>query len=241
MPNKVLVVDDDPATCELIHDVLSADDFESQGVTDSAEAARLLQKTKFDAAFLDVRMPAPDGIELTRQIRGSVLNKKTLVVMITGDEEKRLLTRAFEAGVDFLLFKPVDRQAILRLLRVTRGTMERQMRRFRRVKVCCKVSMELNRERAEGQTVDMSVSGMLVQANAVFSVGSLVRVSLLLDARKNPLRGAARVMRVAADDSMGLQFENLSAAENERLQEFLTPLIRREAEMGTRSSLSTCA
>ena len=86
MTTKVLVVDDDPLTCELIHEVLSSAEIEACGVTDSRKAAALLQQEKFDAAFLDARMPAPDGIELTRQIRASALNKKTLVVMITGDE-----------------------------------------------------------------------------------------------------------------------------------------------------------
>ncbi|MGA7921026.1 MAG: response regulator [Candidatus Acidiferrales bacterium] len=230
MPGKILVVDDDPVTCELIYEVLTSAELEAHGVTDSCEAAAQLQQHKFDAAFLDVRMPSPDGMQLTRQIRASVLNRKTLVVMITGDTEKQLLTRAFEVGVDFVLFKPVDRQAILRLLRVTRGTMEQHMRRFTRVKACRKVSIESNQERAEGMTIDLSVSGMLVRANRVFPVGSLVQVSVGLDALKPALRGTARVVRLAGDDSMGIEFKNLSASENERLQEFLAPLILKESE-----------
>lgn len=228
MPNKVLVVDDDPLTCELIHEVLSSAEIEAYGVTDSREAATQLQQTKFDAAFLDVRMPSPDGIELTRQIRASRLNKKTLVVMITGDGEKQLLTRAFQVGADFVLFKPVDRQVLLRLLRVTRGPMERERRRFTRVNVSCKVSLESGTDQVNGMTTDLSVSGMLVRTSRLFAVDSLLQVNLELDPRKPVMRGTARVVRHVGEGAMGLQFENLGSAENERLQEFLTPLILNE-------------
>ncbi|MFY9529031.1 MAG: response regulator, partial [Candidatus Acidiferrales bacterium] len=71
MLNRVLVVEDDPITCELIQEVLSSAEIEAHAVTDSTKAAARLRENKFDAAFLDVHMPAPDGIELARQIRAS--------------------------------------------------------------------------------------------------------------------------------------------------------------------------
>ncbi|PYU19288.1 MAG: two-component system response regulator, partial [Acidobacteria bacterium] len=51
-----------------------------------ASAARL-KKEKFNALSLDLRMPPPDGIELTRQIRSSRLNRVTPVIVITGETE----------------------------------------------------------------------------------------------------------------------------------------------------------
>ena len=235
MASKILVVDDDPHTCELIQEVLISANFEAHGVTDSRKAATQLQQEKFDAAFLDVRMPAPDGIELTRQIRASKINMKTLVVMITGENERRFLARAFEVGADFVLFKPVDRQALLRLLRVTRGPMERERRRFTRVSVGCKVSLQSGPDRVCGVTTDLSVSGMLVRVSRLFAVGSLALVNLEVDAKNPAIRCTARIVRHVDRDSMGLQFENLSSAENERLQEFLAPLILNEAGVALRS------
>lgn len=229
MTSKVLVVDDDPLTCELIHEVLSSAEIEACGVTDSRQAATQLQREKFDAAFLDARMPAPDGIELTRQIRASRLNKTTLVVMITGDEEQRFLTRAFEVGVNFVLFKPVDRQALLRLLRVTRGPMERERQRFARVNAGCRVVMTSGQDQARGITSYISMSGMLVQANRIFALGSMVQLNLELDKGKPVIRGTARVTRQVGMDSMELEFQNLSSAENGRLQEFLAASTLNEA------------
>ena len=54
VPNKILVVDDDPPTCELITEVFSAAEVDAFSLTDSDAAASRLRKEKFDAVFLDV-------------------------------------------------------------------------------------------------------------------------------------------------------------------------------------------
>jgi CheY-like chemotaxis protein len=221
--NKVLVVDDDPPTCELISEVLNAAEVEAYGVTDSMAAGLRLHQQKFDAVFLDSRMPAPDGLELARRMRASGLNKNSLIVMITGEKEQQFLKRAFEAGINFVLFKPVDRQSILRLLRITQGPIERERRRYTRVNVRRQVLMEFGQERVQGTTIDLSVCGLLVKADRRFPVGSLVKVNLDLEAGKSTLHANARVVRLVGEDSMGLELENLTLSNTHTLEEFLLP------------------
>jgi DNA-binding response OmpR family regulator len=122
MPNKVLIVEDDPRLCEFIQEVLGSAEMEAHAETDSTQAAVRLREEKFDAVFLDVRMPPPDGIELAQQMRASGLNRTTPIVIITGEGERDLMTRAFEAGANFVLFKPVDRTRLLHLIRATEGS-----------------------------------------------------------------------------------------------------------------------
>jgi DNA-binding response OmpR family regulator len=225
VPSKVLVVEDDPALCNFIQEVLSSEEMEADGVTDGTQAAARLRVEKFDAVFLDIRMPPPDGIELARLMRASKLNRTTPIVMITGEQERGVMTRAFQAGATFFLSKPVDRTRLLRLIRVTRGSIQHERRRFERVKVSCKVSIESKQDRFDGTTLDLSLNGMLVQAHHVLPLGSLIQVSLELSPATPPVRVAARVVRVVGDDCMGLQLENIGEAESEHLQEFLLPLI----------------
>jgi len=230
MSNKVLIVDDDPVTCELISDVLNLAEMETTSHTNSKEAAQEIGVKKFDAAFLDVRMPSPDGIELARQIRGSALNKKTVIVMITGETEQQFLNRAFEVGANFVLFKPVDKRALLRLLRVVEAPIECERQRFARVHVNCKVTMEAEDKRTEGMTLDLSVNGMMVKASHVFPVDTRLQINIKLDRSESDrsqseIRGAARVVRLVGDDCMGLYLETVSATERAKLQDFLLPLI----------------
>ena len=62
--------------------------------------------------------------------------------MITGEEGRTLMKRAFDAGVEFFLLKPVERKKLLKLIRVAEGSIEQERRRFTRVRLRCRVSLE---------------------------------------------------------------------------------------------------
>jgi CheY-like chemotaxis protein len=225
MLNRVLVVDDDSTICELIQEVLTFAQMESFAITDSKKAVTHLVQEKFGAVFLDVRMPPPDGIELTRRTRASGLNRTTPIVIITGEDDNAVLARAFEAGANFFLFKPIDRHRMLRLIRVTEDSIQREARRYQRVRTTCKVYLESAQEQLSGVTLDLSLGGMLVRASGALPVGSTVRVGLELTPGAPPLRVTGRVVRVLGDDCVGLQIENAGPDERKRLYEFLLPLI----------------
>jgi CheY-like chemotaxis protein len=224
MPTRALVVDDDPANCELVKEVLHSVDIDSLALTHSGQAVTCLAREKFDAIFLDVNMPTPNGIELTRKIRSGGLNVSTPIMVITGEDERTLLSQAFEAGANFFLYKPINRQDILRLVRATTNSIENEKRRFRRVKVSCNVQIHSGETELKGSTIDMSFGGMLVQASGVLPAGTLAQVTLE-GPSSPPLTLLARVQRIAGTDSMGMQFENLSPAQSKSLQELLLPLI----------------
>jgi CheY-like chemotaxis protein len=198
---------------------------EANSVTDSTVAAERLRREKFHAVFLDMRMPPPDGIELAQQVRASRVNASTVIVMISGEEDKTLTRRAFEAGVEIFLFKPVERNKLLKLIRVAEGPIERERRRFTRVRLRCRVSMEAGNDRLEGTTLDLSLGGALVQSHRAFPLGTVVTASLEVAGGGAPLHASARVVRIVGTDCMGIQFENLGPKESLRLQEFLLPLI----------------
>lgn len=225
MPARILVVDDDPLTSELICEILRSAGMDASFLTSSSDAAELLKREKYHAVFLDMRMPPPDGVELTRQIRASRVNASAVIVMITGEEERTLMKRGFDAGVEFFLFKPVERNKLLKLIRVAEGSIERERRRFTRVRLRCRVSLESGNDRLEGTTLDLSLGGALVHAHRAFPSGTLVTVSLELEAGTPPMRSSARIIRTVGTDCMGMQFENLGPKESIRLQESLLTLI----------------
>jgi len=225
MPSRVLVVDDDPLVCELIQEVLSGVEMDTTTTTNSRQAVTTLDLEKFQAVFVDMNMPHPNGVELTRHIRASSLNQTTLIVMITAENDRAILGKASEAGANFFLYKPLDRHGILRLMRVADGAIQRESRRFERVKVRCKVSMECRQEVLTGTTLDISLGGMFVQTTKGLPVGSNVHVRLELKPGAPALNLAARVVRVVGTDCLGLQLDDNGPGPSRRLQEFLLPLI----------------
>ena len=62
--------------------------------------------------ILDVRMPRMDGLELQRRMAGSAIP----IVFITGRASEEEERRALRAGAVAFLRKPVDKQALLRVL-----------------------------------------------------------------------------------------------------------------------------
>lgn len=229
---RVLVVDDDPAACELMQEILASADMECVAMTDSRKAATLLTQEKFDSVFLDERMPGLNGVGLARHIRAGGVNRSTPIVMITGEDDRSLLARAFKEGVNFFLFKPVDRYRILRLIRVTENSIQQEARRFQRVRVHCRVGIEFGTERLSGETLDISLGGMFVQASRSLALGSKVTIELEFKPGQPPIRLGGRVVRVAGDDCMGLQIDSAGSKDYKVFQEFLLPLILRETHSG---------
>ena len=230
MSRRVLIVDDSPEICELLQSVLDSAGMEALGLTSSQQAVGHLSREKFDAIFLDIRMPPPDGIELAGRARASGFNQKTPIVMISGDADPALQARAFQAGANFFLYKPLDRRRLMRILRVTQGSIQRERRRFQRVNVRCKATVESSSARIEGSTLDMSLNGMLVQTEGSFPASTRVGVTLQLKPGAKPFHASGKVARLIGDDCMGIELVIVSMEESERLQEFLLPLILASAE-----------
>lgn len=228
MPRRALIVDDEPAMCELIQSVLNSAGIDSLALTKSEEAAGPLKKEKFDVVFLDMCMPAPDGIKVARQIRSGGINQKTPIIMTSEDQNLSAVSQGFEAGASFFLYKPVDRGNLVRLVRATRGTIEYDRRRFRRIDVQSKVILKAGEGEVEGQTVNISLGGILAKCSRVFPEGSSLQFRLFLEPGNKTVSGSGTIMNTRDGNLMGMQFERLAPAEIEKLQEFLLQQMRED-------------
>lgn len=225
MHKRALIVDNEPASCELIERVLHSVGIASLVLKHSSEAPMALREGKFDVAFLGLRMNFPDGAELTRQLRDSGCNRTTPVVMISDDQRPHALSEGFEAGASFFLYKPVDRESLLRLVRAAQGALENEMRRTRRVPLKCAVQMRVGALQINGETLNISMNGVLVRTTRAIPIGSPVNLTLHLSKGLKPVTGAGYVVRITGPDQLGIRLGRLAIKESEGLQEFLLPLI----------------
>jgi CheY-like chemotaxis protein len=223
--NRALIVDDESATCELIEKVLSAAGIASVTVTKSEEAPQILRHARFAVAFLDHHMKFPDGPELARQMRSSGSNRQTPIVMISDDKRPAAMAEGFEAGASFFLYKPVDKDRLQRLVRATQASMERGMRRTRRVEMKSKVNIRFHGQEIVGETINVSMEGMLVRTPRMVPMGSSVEVSLHMNKMEKPIVGMGSVVRVHGREEMGIHLGRLTLEESQRLQEYLLPMI----------------
>jgi DNA-binding NtrC family response regulator len=99
----VLVADDERTMLDLFRETL-AGDWDLRLARDGDEAAALLDEQPFDLAFLDLKMPGRDGVELVRRIRAAGKTLPTVVMSAHAGEERR--REILGGGADRFLAKP---------------------------------------------------------------------------------------------------------------------------------------
>ena len=107
MKAKILVVDDEPDTCELLRYVFNETGAIVQTAGSAAEALQLFDTWKPDILVSDIGMPEMDGYEfirLLREERQSRIPAIALTAMARVDDRVKALT----AGYQMHVAKPVE-------------------------------------------------------------------------------------------------------------------------------------
>jgi DNA-binding response OmpR family regulator len=65
---RILVVEDEPALCNLIADILRDEGFDVEEAISFQSAVSHLETTRYDCVLSDIRMPDGTGIDLARQV-----------------------------------------------------------------------------------------------------------------------------------------------------------------------------
>ena len=114
---KILTIDDNPDSRGLMGQILKRIGHETEFASCGREALELLKKADFDLVLMDVQMPEMNGYETTEKIRE--LPEPTCrvpVIALTANAMTGDSTRAFEAGMDDYLTKPVHLESLKVLL-----------------------------------------------------------------------------------------------------------------------------
>ena len=105
---RILVVDDSPASRELILHGLKGACQEVLEAADGWEALEKIAATRPDLVLLDLEMPRMDGYEVLRQVRRDPSLAATRVVAVTARAMHGDRDLALAAGFDGYVTKPVN-------------------------------------------------------------------------------------------------------------------------------------
>jgi CheY-like chemotaxis protein len=230
---KVLVVDDDQLTLEMIGMVLTTEGVEVIGLRDPREACALVEKQGFDGIFLDLTMPGLNGLQLAGRIRASVHNATTPIVVISGKGDSTTVKDAFAAGAHFFLAKPLDVAKLRRLVNSTQGTLLREQRRNRLVPLAVEISCRQGARSFTGKTSRISEQGLICRLNESVRPGELVYLAFRLPSPPLLIETTSVVVRIHEDLNTGCQFKDLASGARAALQEFVACF----PEDGPRASL----
>ncbi len=126
--NRILVVDDDLASRELLAELLAGRSYDVVTACDGVQAVEEFERSHPDLVLLDVMMPKLDGFEACGRIKSSPEGRLTPVVLVTALSAAEDRIRGLNVGADGFLTKPVDRAILLAqvkaLLRLKQATDE---------------------------------------------------------------------------------------------------------------------
>ena len=119
---RILVADDNQDAADTCAALLELSGHHVQTAYSGRQALELAESFQPHAVLLDIGLPDLSGYVLAKHIRESSWGRRALLVAVTGWGQSEDRRRAYEAGFDHHLAKPVDPEAIESALRMLRGT-----------------------------------------------------------------------------------------------------------------------
>jgi DNA-binding response OmpR family regulator len=104
--DKILVVDDEVAVCDLLKDFLTLKGYEVYTASDGYTAINKAKEVCPHLVLLDIVMPGISGIEVLKEIKK--LNPKTGVIVITAVPDHGIITESIDLGAYDYITKPMN-------------------------------------------------------------------------------------------------------------------------------------
>ena len=117
MPNKILIVDDEPFNLDLLEQELDEQNYTIERANDGAEALDKVPVFQPDLILLDYMMPKMNGLEVLRRLREDALYKSIPVILLTAKATQEDKVRGLDAGADDYVIKPFDSFELLARVR----------------------------------------------------------------------------------------------------------------------------
>jgi CheY-like chemotaxis protein len=113
---EVLVVDDNPQNLKLVYVLLSGEGYDVRTANDAEQTMALLETCHPALIIMDVQLPGIDGLELTRRLRSDSRYCDIVVIALSAYAAASDRDRAMAAGCADYLVKPVDIDALVRVV-----------------------------------------------------------------------------------------------------------------------------
>ncbi len=118
---KVILVDDEPDSLNLIHDILALNGAEVHRAAGGTQCLNLLATVTPTLVVLDLAMPKPDGWDLLKAIRSTPTTAQVPVVAVTAYYSDAVTQQAYQAGFNAFFPKPIKASGFLSKLKEVTG------------------------------------------------------------------------------------------------------------------------
>jgi len=169
--------------------------------SDSASALTYVTRRKVDGIFIDTRTEGALG--LVGNVRRGGSNRFAVIFACVNEDQE--VSRLLNAGVNFVLHKPLDSREIESVLRGASQMIENERRRYMRHLLAVPLVLKAADKEYNAVTVNISRGGMAVRCSETFTQGSSLHYVLKIP-RGQEVLGRGEVAWSSTQGLMGIRF-----------------------------------
>ena len=151
--------------------------FGIEPVAVNSDAAERMRKEKFEACVLALAN-GTESEEIMEAARASRSNSRCVIYGVGGSAQDAM--RYSKYGINAMFHEPLERPAMLKLVRATRLLVLHEFRRYVRIPVMTEVSIIGDGRHISAPSIEMSTGGMSIKSAEDFSPGANVEISFAL-------------------------------------------------------------
>lgn len=219
---KILLVDNVKLFMEMEKTLLSRKGLTIFTASSGKEVLAIHRKEKVDLILLDLFMPEMGGDKVCRRIREDRELRDVSIIIVTPGSKEEGIKLCQNAGANDYVAKPIDPKVLLSKISRLLDIPERKD-----VRVLVRIGLEGGGRGIQffGNSVDISLGGMLVEVDRPITVGERINLSLVLPHRTRLLKVKGNIVRQARGDEgmyrYGVKFEDLGWEEMALLKELI--------------------
>lgn len=219
----ILLVDDSKLILQMEEALLATSGFNFYKAANGKEALELVKRHKPALVLLDFFLPDLNGDEVAKQIRSEPETATTSILVVTtgGSEEQK--QKCFEAGCNDFIAKPID-SGLLKL-KVDRLVNIAPRAPYRILVKIAQAGSD-HRDFVFGSSVNISETGIMVESDKKFDVGTEIDVQFYVSNISEPLRATGVVVRSQKKGfrkmtAYGITFSDISDEARKRIHDLI--------------------
>ena len=210
----------DPPTIEQLSRSLKELAASTEVCRDISSATRVLNTRKFETVVVDLKL-GEQTRELLERVRLSPSNHTTVAFAITEDTKES--AKAFEAGSNFVLERPLSPTSIGRTLKAAYGLIVRERLRYFRCPISIPAAIrEPDAEEIHCQAVNISEGGVAITTPVPLKPGIEVSVKFTIPGREIEITAQREICWSDAKGRAGLRFLAPSPEQRTKLRQWLS-------------------
>jgi two-component system response regulator (stage 0 sporulation protein F) len=114
--NYLLIVDDQPAICELLEEVFTSEGYQVETVLNGDQAVRTIHARTPDLIFMDINMPGKNGLETLKDVQDMISGVPVIMITAYGELDDVMKVRKLGL-IQHYITKPFDIISLVKLVR----------------------------------------------------------------------------------------------------------------------------